>query len=109
MPLQSSRLGKKRSRTRPRCAEACTGTRARRYIVRTTPAGAQTSLGPRSPGNQAIYDRFMQRKQESAERMAGLKAALDQHRRLNRALRVGRVEPLVGACWRVWTFWHMCA
>ena len=66
-----------------------------RYLVRTTPAGAQTSLGPQSPENQAIYDRFMQRKQESAERMAGLKAALDQHRRLNRALRVGRVEPLV--------------
>ncbi len=66
-----------------------------RYLVRTTPAGAQTSLGPQSPESQAIYDRFMQRKQESAERMAGLKAALDQHRRLNRALRVGRVEPLV--------------
>lgn len=66
-----------------------------RYLVRTTSAGAQTSLGPQSPESQAIYDRFMQRKQESAERMAGLKAALDQHRRLNRALRVGRVEPLV--------------
>lgn len=66
-----------------------------RYLVRTTPAGAQTSLGPQAPESQAIYDRFMQRKQESAERMAGLKAALDQHRRLNRALRVGRVEPLV--------------
>lgn len=66
-----------------------------RYLVRTTPAGAETSLGPQTPENQAIYDRFMQRKRESAERMAGLKAALDQHRRLNRALRVGRVDPLV--------------
>lgn len=66
-----------------------------RYLVRTTPAGAETSLGPRTPENEAIYERFMQRKRESAERMAGLKAALDQHRRLNRALRVGRVEPLV--------------
>lgn len=66
-----------------------------RYLVRTTPAGAETSLGPQAPETQAIYDRFMQRKRESAERMAGLKAALDQHRRLNRALRVGRVEPLV--------------
>lgn len=34
----------------------------------------------------------MQRKRDSLERMAGLKAALDQHRRLNRALRVGQVE-----------------
>ncbi|SEA47136.1 GSU2403 family nucleotidyltransferase fold protein [Acidovorax soli] len=66
-----------------------------RYLVRTTPAGAETSLGPQTSENQAIYDRFMQRKRESAERMAGLKAALDQHRRLNRALRVGRVDPLV--------------
>ncbi|MDY0107037.1 MAG: GSU2403 family nucleotidyltransferase fold protein [Giesbergeria sp.] len=66
-----------------------------RYLVRTTPAGAETSLGPQTPETQAIYDRFMQRKRESAERMAGLKAALNQHRRLNRALRVGRVEPLV--------------
>jgi len=66
-----------------------------RYLVRTTPAGAETSLGPQTLETQAMYDRFMQRKQESAERMAGLKAALDQHRRLNRALRVGRVEPLV--------------
>lgn len=66
-----------------------------RYLVRTTPAGAETSLGPQTAETQAIYDRFMQRKQDSAERMAGLKAALDQHRRLNRALRVGRVDPLV--------------
>lgn len=66
-----------------------------RYLVRTTPAGAETSLGPQTLETQAMYDRFMQRKQESTERMAGLKAALDQHRRLNRALRVGRVEPLV--------------
>ena len=63
-----------------------------RHLVRTTPTGAETSLGPQTPENQAIYERFMQRKRDSVERMAGLKAALDQHRRLNRALRVGQVE-----------------
>ena len=68
-----------------------------RYLVRTTPAGAETSLGPRTPQTQAIYDKFMQRKQASAERLAGLKVALDQHQRMNRALRVGRVDPLVVA------------
>lgn len=68
-----------------------------RYLVRTTPAGAETSLGPRTPETQAIYDKFMQRKQASADRLAGLKAALDQQQRMNRALRVGRVEPLVVA------------
>lgn len=68
-----------------------------KYLVRTTPAGAETSLGPRTPETQAIYDKFTQRKQASAERLTGLKAALDQQQRMNRALRVGRVEPLVVA------------
>ena len=68
-----------------------------KYLVRTSPAGAETSLGPRTPETQAIYDKFMQRKQVSAERLTGLKTALDQQQRMNRALRVGRVEPLVVA------------
>lgn len=68
-----------------------------RYLVRTTPAGAEKSLGPHTPETQAIYDKFTQRKQASVERLAGLKAALDQQQRMNRALRVGRVDPLVVA------------
>ena len=68
-----------------------------KYLVRTTPAGAETSLGARTPETQAIYDKFTQRKQASAERLTGLKAALDQQQRMNRALRVGRVDPLVVA------------
>ena len=68
-----------------------------KYLVRTTPAGAETSLGARTPETQAIYDRFTERKRASAERLAGLKAALDQQQRMNRALRVGRVDPLVVA------------
>lgn len=68
-----------------------------KYLVRTTPAGAETSLGPRSAETEDIYQRFTQRKSESMERMSGLKAALEQHQRLNRALRVGRVDPLVVA------------
>lgn len=68
-----------------------------KYLVRTTPAGAETSLGARTPETEAIHERFTQRKRESAARVAGLKTALEQHRRLNRALRVGRVDPLVVA------------
>ena len=67
------------------------------YLVRTTPAGVETSLGPRAPETEAIYERFTQRKRESTERVAGLKAALEQNQRMNRALRVGRVDPLVVA------------
>ncbi|OIQ67660.1 hypothetical protein GALL_507590 [mine drainage metagenome] len=68
-----------------------------KYLVRTTPAGAETSLGACTPETEAIFDRFTQRKRESAECVSGLKAALEQHQRLNRALRVGRVDPLVVA------------
>ena len=68
-----------------------------KYLVRTTPAGAETSLGTRTAETEAIYERFTKRKRESAERVSGLKAALEQHQRLNRALRVGRVDPLVVA------------
>jgi hypothetical protein len=68
-----------------------------KYLVRTTPAGAETSLGARTPELDAIYTRFTQRKRDSAERVSGLKAALVQQQRLNRALRVGRVDPLVVA------------
>ena len=67
------------------------------YLVRTTPAGGETSLGPRSANNEHIYARFVERKQASNERLAGLKASLREHVRLNRALRVGRVDPLVVA------------
>ena len=68
-----------------------------KYLVRTTPAGAETSLGSHTPENAAIYERFTQRKREGVARVSGLKAALEQHQRLNRALRVGRVDPLVVA------------
>lgn len=68
-----------------------------KYLVRTTPAGAETSLGARTAETEAIHARFTQRKRESAERVSGLQAALVQQQRLNRALRVGRVDPLVVA------------
>ena len=65
------------------------------YLVRTSAAGAETSLGPRSVVNEEIYARFIERKLASEQRLAGLKASLQDHRRLNRALRVGRVSPLI--------------
>ena len=68
-----------------------------KYLVRTTPAGAEKSLGARTADTEAIYTRFTQRKRESAERVSGLQTALVQQQRLNRALRVGRVDPLVVA------------
>jgi hypothetical protein len=60
------------------------------YLIRTSATGLQKSLGPKTDALQSVYERFMQRKAESEERVKSLKAAVLQHQRLNRALRVGR-------------------
>jgi hypothetical protein len=65
------------------------------YLVRTSAAGSEKSLGPRTAQTEALYQRFQQRKALAEERLAGLKAALAKHKRMNRALRVGRVAPLI--------------
>ncbi len=65
------------------------------YLIRTSPAGSEKSLGPRSPETQKIFEGFMKRKAEVDDRLASLKSSLKENERLNRALRVGRVDPLV--------------
>lgn len=67
------------------------------YLVRTSTTGSEKSLGSRSPGTEAIYEAFRQRKEAAQARLAGLKEAVARHKRLNRALRVGRVDPIVVA------------
>jgi hypothetical protein len=65
------------------------------YLVRTSASGSEKSLGPRSSETAAMYASFRQRKELAEERRDGLKAALVKHKRMNRALRVGRVAPLI--------------
>ncbi len=65
------------------------------YLVRTSASGSEKSLGPRSRETEAMYASFRQRKELAEARRDGLKAALVKHRRMNRALRVGRVAPLI--------------
>jgi hypothetical protein len=60
------------------------------YLIRTSATGLQKSLGPKTADLQIVYERFMQRKADSEERVKSLKASVQQHQRLNRALRVGR-------------------
>lgn len=67
----------------------------RSYLIRTTTAGAQTSLGPRSEETVGIYERFTEKKQVDEERVKQLTTALVEQQRLNRALRVGRAPPIV--------------
>lgn len=67
----------------------------RRYLVRVSAAGAQTSLGPHSPENEQIYARFTARKTAVQARQKQLRATVLQHTRINRALRIGRVPNVV--------------
>jgi hypothetical protein len=60
------------------------------YLVRTSSSGGEKSLGPRSAETERIYQAFVERKNTAATRLAGLRDAIARHRRMNRALRVGR-------------------
>lgn len=65
------------------------------YLVRVSPKGAETSLGPQDPHTQAIFDAFHARKAPAQARLKAMKAVLDEHRRINRAFRVGRTPAVV--------------
>lgn len=65
------------------------------YLIRTHRDNSQTSLGARSAETEAIYTRFMARKNAVTARLAGLRAAVQMQQRLNRAHRVGRVPQIV--------------
>lgn len=65
------------------------------YLIRTSIRGAQKSLGPRSPETEAIFQKFTSGKTRAEQLRAGLRQALERHRRLNRALRVGRTPDII--------------
>ncbi|WP_326533196.1 GSU2403 family nucleotidyltransferase fold protein [Pseudorhodoferax sp.] len=67
----------------------------RRYLVRVSASGAQTSLGPASDANTEIFERFTARKHGVQARLRQLRDTVEQHARVNRALRVGRVPTIV--------------
>jgi len=65
------------------------------YLIRTSASNSQNSLGPRSPQNEEIYRRFIERKEMSEKRLADLKGELAKQQKLNKVLRVGRVPNLL--------------
>ena len=67
------------------------------YLIRTQTGGGEKSLGPRNAETEQIYRQFQDRKAASTARLSALKTKLTEQQRLNRALRVGRVDPLVVA------------
>lgn len=67
----------------------------RTYLVRVSPKGAETSLGPQDESTRAIHDAFHARKGPVEARLKAMKGTLDEHRRLNRVFRVGRTPTVV--------------
>ncbi len=65
------------------------------YLMRTQPDNSQTSLGPRSPETETIYERFTAGKGEHESRLQDLKAEMEVQQRVNRALEVGRAPQLL--------------
>ena len=63
------------------------------------PCWGRNQPSQRTSQNIAVCKHFTKRKRkrERAESVAGLKAALDPHQRINRALRLSRVDPFVVA------------
>ena len=67
------------------------------YLIRTSNTNAQKSLGRRNAQTQAVYDAFVKRKASAKEKFDALRLTMDKHRRLNRALDVGRAPNLLVA------------
>jgi len=65
------------------------------YLIRTSPANTQKSLGPRSDETVGLYERFVARKVKAEARVALLAAELSRHQRMNRALFVGRAPQIL--------------
>jgi hypothetical protein len=69
--------------------------KGRRYLIRTSPGGAQKSLGCETDDNVNLPERFNAQKLAAEQRLQSLKAELIKQQRLNKALRVGRCPPIV--------------
>jgi len=66
-----------------------------RYLIRTSATGAQKTIGVDNPETQAIYSRFMDRKQAAEGRVKTLRLSLTEQRKLNRVYRLGRTPNVV--------------
>jgi hypothetical protein len=69
----------------------------RRYLIRMSATSNQRSLGAHSPETEAMFERFTARKLEVENRLRHLEQKLEQHRRVNKALRVGRAPNILVA------------
>lgn len=61
----------------------------RKYLIKTSTANRQTSIGPYSEETTKIYENFMRRKKAVENRVADLNTEMELQQRMNRALSVG--------------------
>lgn len=67
------------------------------YLIRLTSAsGNSKSLGPRTLESEQIYQQFQSGKQQNEVKFQGLKNQLESQRKLNRAVRLGRLPTIIG-------------
>jgi Nucleotidyltransferase len=66
-----------------------------RYLIRTSAASAQKTIGPDSEVTRKIYADFMERKKASVERVKTLSARMLEQRKLNKVYRLGRTPNVV--------------
>ena len=67
------------------------------YLLRMTSAsGNSKSLGPRSPETEQIFEQFQQGKAQAEEKYQSLKIKIESQRKLNRAVRLGRMPSIIG-------------
>lgn len=67
------------------------------YLIRTSVSNAQKSLGPRSEHGGHVRQ-FRQPQAPGGRTRTSLRTAVQEHPRMNRALRVGRVPAIVVMC-----------
>ncbi len=65
------------------------------YLLRTQTDNSQKSLGPRSPETEEIYHKFTTTKATIESRIKELQETLERHKRMNRALFVGRAPQIL--------------
>ena len=66
-----------------------------RYLIALSATSRQRSLGPASPENEQKFERFTKRKLEVEARVKSLRAKVEECRRMNKALRVGRTPEIL--------------
>lgn len=65
------------------------------YLIRVSTTGSQTSIGPRSETTEAVYNKFVTKREDLDARLFDLNKSLERHQRMNRALFVGRAPKLL--------------